>query len=377
MLLRRLAIWTQEFASQFPDLPPLPVILSKLSSPSPFEALIPALGIRGTGAGGTASHLRGLYLEALTWLLRHDLVYQMRLYATLIATPEIKRAAYEREGSRQKRSIGSGSGPGGGGARSSSSEKASRDGESESENGRQRERQRRERDGGSSGFSERTTSSRTTVAGSMPNPPALTGVDVGQHGTPESVAAAAAAGILSSTPASTSSSTNNSAGENVSSSSFSGSRARVGGGAVDSRSPLPSSYPSSYPYISAVSASAAARPTPSGLHRHPPAHAQPGAGPGDSTATTSSRSKEEAMTIARMGGDNSSSKARKIFLSALNAPSIISHPGEPSAEEELWIQEIRLQFSSSFSSPSSFEGAQNARSGRSGNSSNSLAVFDK
>lgn len=34
------------------------------------------------------------------------------------------------------------------------------------------------------------------------------------------------------------------------------------------------------------------------------------------------------------------SRARKVFLAALNAPSIIANPAEPSTEEDLWIREI-------------------------------------
>jgi hypothetical protein len=34
------------------------------------------------------------------------------------------------------------------------------------------------------------------------------------------------------------------------------------------------------------------------------------------------------------------SRARRVFLAALNAPSIIANPAEPSSEEDLWICEI-------------------------------------
>jgi hypothetical protein len=40
------------------------------------------------------------------------------------------------------------------------------------------------------------------------------------------------------------------------------------------------------------------------------------------------------------GESEATSRARKVFLAALNAPSIIANPAEPSSEEDLWIREI-------------------------------------
>lgn len=288
----RLAIWTQEFAWQFPDLPSLPALLASLSPPIPFDTLIPS--------GPGASHLRGIYLDALIWLLRHDLVYQMRLFATLIANPEIKRAAYEREEARQKREKGKGSNFS---EKSISSERDKR--KIQRQDSRVDPDEGDGEEGGSSGFSARTTSSNATIAGSMP------------HTAPSGAK-------LSSTPASITSTSHEGKAASLTTSDTSGGSSGLHG-LADNRSPLPSSYPSSYPYMSAVSAMAAARPSASGLHRHQPSSSVNQA---DSASTGSSM---------RSGP----SKSRKVFLSALNAPSIISNPGEPTAEEELWIQEIQ------------------------------------
>lgn len=85
--------------------------------------------------------------------------------------------------------------------------------------------------------------------------------------------------------------------------------------AIPLRSPLPRSFPNSYPYISAASAAFASKPTTSRLHNV----------------------KGTAGTAAR---------ERRAYLASLNAPSIISNPSEPTAEEELWIKEIISQVES-------------------------------
>jgi len=85
-LYHRLAEWTRDFAVAFPELPPLPALLATLSSPQPFETLVPP-----------GSHFRPIYLDALTWLLQHGLIDQLRVYMNVVATPEIKRTAYEHE----------------------------------------------------------------------------------------------------------------------------------------------------------------------------------------------------------------------------------------------------------------------------------------
>lgn len=102
--------------------------------------------------------------------------------------------------------------------------------------------------------------------------------------------------------------------------SSSSSRGEDGGssneGEIDhasaTRSPLPRSFPNSYPYISAASATFASKPTSSRLHN----------------------ARNGAAVAAR---------ERRAYLASLNAPSIISNPSEPTAEEELWIKEIISQ----------------------------------
>ena len=75
----------------------------------------------------------------------------------------------------------------------------------------------------------------------------------------------------------------------------------------DVRSPLPSSFPQNYPYMSAASANAI----------RPKKLAQ----------SSNQRSRVE-------------SEERHAFLAALSAPSIIANPSELLNEEELWISEI-------------------------------------
>ena len=128
--------------------------------------------------------------------------------------------------------------------------------------------------------------------------------------------------------------------------------------------------------MSAVSASAAARPTSSSLHRRPPA-------PVTAPATADSQSTRKSANLADSTGTKnekkeSSSKARKIFLSALNAPSIIANPGEPSAEEDLWIQEIKRSVVAEIEERSQLDGeGDGGGAKRRSGSGASIAIFDR
>lgn len=126
--------------------------------------------------------------------------------------------------------------------------------------------------------------------------------------------------------------------------------------------------------MSAVSASAAARPTSSSLHRRPPA-------PVTAPATADSQSTNKSADLADSTNTKderkeNSSKARKIFLSALNAPSIITNPGDPSAEEDLWIQEIKRVVVADIDERSLAEGDGVGVKRKSGSGA-SIAIFDK
>lgn len=232
-----------EFGAVFPDLPPLSRLLAALSTPQPFETLL---------APGT--RLRTVYLDALTWLLQHGLLIQLKVHMNLIATPEIKRSAYEKEEAKQKRR-----------ASSDMSAPDDEDGEGGDINGRGTSTD------GDAGISakdkgESTNDSNFTISSSSSR-----------------------------------------RGDGLSSNEGDGDHA-----SSDTRSPLPRSFPNSYPYISAASAAFAAKPTRSRLHG----------------------SKGNAAT---------STKERRAYLASLNAPSLIANPSEPTAEEELWINEIIYQ----------------------------------
>ena len=310
-----------EFSLAFPDLPPLPSLLATLSSPQPFESLIPSGGRR-----------RSHYLEAVTWLLQKGLVTQLRVYMTLVATPEIKRAAYEKAEERQRR------------RRTSRQSDFSQEGddydedddysEGREEEGRSSgvtpERRRSDsmqrRDGSSGRRKPRRRSTKGTVRGDGT-------IDREEGGS--SGIGSAKQGLSSITISSASASDSRgerSRSDAPSSSSFERDEAGL------TRSPLPASFPNNYPYMSAASAAAAARPRTSGLHRNIADEKSP------RSAARSARCDGGIFEGVQRDGtpdeSEATSRARKVFLAALNAPSIIANPAEPSSEEDLWIREI-------------------------------------
>lgn len=72
-----------DFSDRYPQLPELTDTLAKLSMPSPFSSIIPR------------KEYRTLYLEVLTYLLRHNLVNQLHMYIFLLIPGSIK--VIERE----------------------------------------------------------------------------------------------------------------------------------------------------------------------------------------------------------------------------------------------------------------------------------------
>ncbi|GAA5835292.1 hypothetical protein JCM9279_004498 [Rhodotorula babjevae] len=82
----RLPFLTSSFSSAFPTLPPLGALLSRLSPTEPYLAVIPS------------SSQRSLYLTALIWLLRNDVVDKPRTYVRVVASEVIKRATTQHWG---------------------------------------------------------------------------------------------------------------------------------------------------------------------------------------------------------------------------------------------------------------------------------------
>jgi hypothetical protein len=79
-----------DFYRIFPNFPPLPILISQISSaPKPFRDIIPA----ETGSDVTS---RQPYFDVLLWLLRQDLVVQVHTRARIFARPEVKEAAWRR-----------------------------------------------------------------------------------------------------------------------------------------------------------------------------------------------------------------------------------------------------------------------------------------
>lgn len=100
--MRRLHTLIPIYANLFPSLPRLPIILANLSKkPKPYSTYIPS-----------RDH-RGAYLDILAWLIRHGLVTQLRNFAWLRVTRDIKvrvareAAARDRERERQQRKASS------------------------------------------------------------------------------------------------------------------------------------------------------------------------------------------------------------------------------------------------------------------------------
>uniref|UniRef100_V5ETE4 Nitrogen permease regulator 3 n=1 Tax=Kalmanozyma brasiliensis (strain GHG001) TaxID=1365824 RepID=V5ETE4_KALBG len=88
----RLGPLSHVWARSFPDVAPLPVFLSQLSSSSrAFYALFPA------------RHQRELALDVLIWLLRREVVVKMHIRLRLIATESVKRRTAERRTERHER----------------------------------------------------------------------------------------------------------------------------------------------------------------------------------------------------------------------------------------------------------------------------------
>ena len=72
------------YRTAFPHMPPLPSILAALSIPQQFStAVIPREARRSD------------YLDVLVWMLKMDLVIQLRTFIRVVATQDIKRAARE------------------------------------------------------------------------------------------------------------------------------------------------------------------------------------------------------------------------------------------------------------------------------------------
>lgn len=89
--MRRLHTLIPVYARLFPTLSTLPIILSKLSGkPKPYYTYIPS-----------RDH-RSAYLEILEWLIRHGLVAQLRNFAWIRATREIKVRAAKEMAARER-----------------------------------------------------------------------------------------------------------------------------------------------------------------------------------------------------------------------------------------------------------------------------------
>ncbi|KAK4688354.1 nitrogen permease regulator 3, partial [Tremellales sp. Uapishka_1] len=78
------------FNSLFPDFPPLPAFISIISSSSvPFRDHFSREAMADLSK-------REIYMNALIWLLKHDLVVQVHTRARIFARPEIKQAAWRK-----------------------------------------------------------------------------------------------------------------------------------------------------------------------------------------------------------------------------------------------------------------------------------------
>ncbi|KAJ9479479.1 Nitrogen permease regulator 3 [Pseudozyma hubeiensis] len=89
----RLGPLSHVWAQTFPDLAPLPVFLSQLSSSTSrtLSNLLPA------------RHQKELALDVLVWLLRRDVVVKMHVRLRLVATESVKRRTSERRRERHDR----------------------------------------------------------------------------------------------------------------------------------------------------------------------------------------------------------------------------------------------------------------------------------
>ncbi|ORX39153.1 nitrogen permease regulator of amino acid transport activity 3-domain-containing protein [Kockovaella imperatae] len=88
--------YSHRFHQRFPRLPPLPQFLAAISaSPVQFRELVPK-----SQAGDAA--IRENYLDALVWLLKQDLVVQVRIRCRVFARPEVKEIAWRRLWARRR-----------------------------------------------------------------------------------------------------------------------------------------------------------------------------------------------------------------------------------------------------------------------------------
>ncbi|WVR08929.1 hypothetical protein IAU60_005988 [Kwoniella sp. DSM 27419] len=90
-----IAQYSARFTRQFPDLPPFPAFISKISaSPAPFRDILPSDPDMDT---------RREYMAALIWLLKHDLVVQAHTRVRVFARKEVKVEAWKRLWKRRRR----------------------------------------------------------------------------------------------------------------------------------------------------------------------------------------------------------------------------------------------------------------------------------
>ncbi|KAL8276331.1 hypothetical protein RQP46_011256 [Phenoliferia psychrophenolica] len=76
------------FRAAYPLLPPLAVLLSRLSPTEPYSSIVPIPSLRAT------------YLDALAWLLRQDLLEKQYSYIRLVVSEDTKRGASMHWGDR-------------------------------------------------------------------------------------------------------------------------------------------------------------------------------------------------------------------------------------------------------------------------------------
>ena len=82
--------YSARFAKHFSTLPTLPAFIAMISAaPNQFREILP------TEASSTMS-IRQLYLDALIWLLKHDLVVQVHTRARIYARAEVKETAWRK-----------------------------------------------------------------------------------------------------------------------------------------------------------------------------------------------------------------------------------------------------------------------------------------
>lgn len=291
----RIAEYSSEFSASFPELPPLPALLATLSNPQPFDSLLPM-----------SSQPRSIYFDALTWLLQRELVVHMKVYMNLIASPEVKQAAHNKEVQRaqgrssqaKRQSADAGSAP------NEEDEDGDRDSETAAPSGKARSAKQvigRSKNVTREGLGQQDQQSRRMLdGGSLPD-------------------ASDSNFTISSASGSVSATTSTSRGSLANDLDDPDDISSAGRGTYDAdlRSPLPRSFPQKYPYISAMSASSA-RPERSATH-------------GKATA------KSTDIHDRQQRGQGSH---RGAYLGALTAPSIIANPSELTSEEELWIAEI-------------------------------------